>query len=387
MKQNKSILVFGGGDLQISIIEECKKYNLQTVVIDPNPNAIASKIADIFEVVPGNNFEKTCEVVENNNISAIITSATDKPLIMMAKIAEKFHFPFFPIDTAILSTDKFLMKQKFIENKIPCANGFLIEKNSLLEITLPVIIKPRDNSGSRGVIYCSTKQELANTIEESFKYTKLNTILCEEVIQGKEYSIETIHYKGNNKILQITEKITTNFPYNVEIGHIQPSELTDYQISEIDKIINKISSAFKFTNCASHTEIKINEQGIFVIETSPRLGGDFITSKLVPLSTGINMEKALIDIALNYIPVYNESFFKSSAIFYFNFEDKNIVNFDFLKKIKEVEGVKEVRLDLKTGEKGNKITNSLERYGYVVLQKNNRKELLKLKEYLFSLIK
>ena len=195
--------------------------------------------------------------------------------------------------------------------------------------------------------------------------SKKGNVLVEELIDGPEYSIESLHYKGKTHVLQFTQKQTTSFPYNVELGHIQPADLTDKQKKEIGEIINKIAAIFKFDNCASHTELKICNGKIVVIETSPRLGGDFITSKLVPLSTGINMEKLLIKIAVgeevgedDFVPGIK----RCSAIRFFNLTEGEIIFIGDLGKIKKVAGFKEYNFDLKKGDSINKITSSLNRY-------------------------
>ena len=84
----KAMLIFGGSDFQLSLIKQCKSMGFYTVVIDPNPNAIGKEYADAFEIVGGQDFEGTCKVVEEYNINAITTAATDKPLVMMARIAK-----------------------------------------------------------------------------------------------------------------------------------------------------------------------------------------------------------------------------------------------------------------------------------------------------------
>lgn len=131
---------------------------LYTVGIDPSQDASCKDMVEAFEIVGGQDFEKTIEVADRYKVRGIITAATDKPLVMMARVAEKLRLPFFRIETAECSTDKLLMKQKFQEAGIPCANGFLLhsmEELTNLNVDYPVIVKPRDNSGSRGVIYCT----------------------------------------------------------------------------------------------------------------------------------------------------------------------------------------------------------------------------------------
>ena len=152
MKERKSVLVFGCGELQKSIIGRAHNMGLYVVGIDPCKDAFCKDSVDAFEVVGGQDYEGTCAVVEKYGIDAIVTAATDKPLVMMARIAEKYGFPFYSIETAQWSTDKFQMKQRFMEGGVPCAKGRLVKSVSEVEdFEYPVIIKPRDNSGSRGV--------------------------------------------------------------------------------------------------------------------------------------------------------------------------------------------------------------------------------------------
>lgn len=361
----------------MSVIGKCKELNYFTVVADPNPNAEGKKIADAFETVEGGDFEKTCAVVEKYSVKAIITAATDKPLVMMAKIAEKYGFSSFSEETAIISTDKFLMKKAFWENGIPCADGRLISKiDDSLEF--PLILKPRDNSGSRGIVFCQTSHEAEDGLSEALSFSKKESVLIEEFIGGKEYSVEALHFDGQSRVLQITEKITTQHPYNVELGHIQPAELDSVTVKKIENLVNEIAVAMKFQNCASHTELKINDKGIFIIETSPRMGGDFITSRLVPLSTGIEMEKALIKIAFGLSPQISQKEKRASAVFYFDFKKEKVKNPAFLSEMKNRQGVVDLTFRLEEGMPIPKIKNSLDRYGHIILTADNRQTLLEL---------
>ena len=381
MKPNKSVLVFGCGELQQSIIGRAHRMGLYVVGIDPCADAYCKNDLDAFEIVDGQDFEGTCAVVEKYGIDAIVTAATDKPLVMMARIAEKYGFPFFSVDTAQWSTDKFLMKQKFLEGGVPCARGRLISKPEEAEgLYYPVIVKPRDNSGSRGVKLCQSKEELQDCLQEALHNSHLNTVLVEEYIEGQEYSIEGLHYDGKTEILQFTEKKTTEFPYNVELGHKQPANLTIAQKDEIRGIVSKVAQCLLFENCPSHTELKINEKGIFVIETSPRLGGDYITSTLVPLSTGINMEDLLLNIALgNEIDVHTGRYDKASGVFFFCMPEGIVQSIDpKIHTICSWPGVYDFNLKLREGDTIPMITSSLHRYGELIICADDRETIIHL---------
>ena len=391
MMSNKSILIFGTGPLQQSLIERCKLKGLFTVGIDPNPDAECKKSVDAFKVVAGDDFETTVAVAQKYNISGVITAATDKPLVMMARVAEKLHLPFFSVETALNSTDKLLMKNKFIDVGLPCAKGYVINNArelAELNVTYPVIVKPRDNSGSRGVIYCENHTSAAVALEEALSYTKKGNVLIEEFIEGQEYSIEGIHYNGEHHLIQFTEKTTTDFPYNVEIAHTQHADISPQQQNKIKKLITQIGQTLGFENCASHTELKINSRGIFIIETSPRLGGDFISSTLVPLSIGINMEDVLIDLAsntdctgLNLTPASN----KYAGIRYFTFKPGRLKTPGKLYKSLQIQGIIKYQLDIKRGDIVKQIESSIDRYGYIIVKAENKERIQNIFESLSNL--
>lgn len=352
---------------------------LYTVGIDPMADATCRDAVDAFEVVGGQDFEGTCAIVEKYGINAIVTAATDKPLVMMARIAEKYGFPFYSVETAQWSTDKFQMKYRFELGDVPHAQGRPISKVEEAEgLVFPVIVKPRDNSGSRGVKLCRNAEELKVSIEEALENSKLDTVLVEEFIEGPEYSIEGLHHDGKNEVIQFTEKKTTEFPYNVELGHKQPANLTEEQKTAIREIVSKIGKAMNFVNCPSHSELKINDRGIFVIETSPRLGGDYITSTLTPLSTGINLEDQLLHIALGEsVDTKTGRVEKASGVHFFCLPEGRVEKIDTkaLEEAKNWPGIYSLNIKLKEGDEVHQITSSLNRYGEFIVTAKNREEL------------
>ena len=384
-QDKKAVLIFGVGPLQQSIINRAKKMGLYTVGIDPCEDATCSRDVDAFEVVGGQNYEGTCAVVEKYGIDAIVTAATDKPLVMMARIAEKYGFPFYSVETAQWSTDKFQMKQRFELGDVPHAKGRLVKSvDETDDMVYPVIVKPCDNSGSRGVKLCRTKEELEQSMAEALEYSKLDSVLVEEFIEGPEYSIEGLHYDGKSEVIQFTEKKTTEFPYNVELGHIQPANISEENKQKIREIVAKIGKTLKFENCPSHTELKINERGIFVIETSPRLGGDYITSTLTPLSTGINLEDQLLHIALGEkVNTQTGRVEKASGVCFLSLPCGKVTAIDpAINEISTWSNVYSFATSLKVGDEIHPITSSLNRYGQFIVKGGTREKVVSsLDEY------
>lgn len=381
MDKRKTIIVFGVGELQCSIIRRARAMGLRVVGIDPDAEAFGRAECDAFEVVGGQDYEGTCAVVDKYGINAIVTAATDKPLVMMARIAEKYHFPFYSVKTAEWSTDKYQMKQRFEMGGVQHAKGKIIHSCAeVVGIQFPLICKPRDNSGSRGVKLCRSIDELQESMDEALANSHLDTVLVEEYIEGQEYSIESLHYGGKTEVIQFTEKKTTTFPYNVELGHKQPANLTEEQREEIRDIVGRIAKCMDFTNCPSHTELKINDKGTFVIETSPRLGGDFITSTLTPLSTGISLEDQLLHIALGEpVDTVTGRVDTASAVCFLSLPVGIVDSIDTaIKDVSSWPNVCEFEFKLKTGDKVNQITSSLNRYGQFIVSGEDRNEVDRL---------
>jgi len=374
-----NLLIFGGGDLQVSIICNAKELGYYVIVIDPNGDAIGKSIADRFIKVAGNDFEKTLEIVKEYKVKGIVTAATDKPLLMMARIAEAMNFNFPSYRSIEDSINKALFKNVLISNGFACAKGDTFTRENLPvpdNVDYPVIIKPTNSSGSRGVVLCETPEDFFRSVDEAFLESK-DEILIEEYLEGDEVSVEALVYNKKVRIIQITDKVITKPPYNVEIGQIQPSIYREKYLERIQDYLQKLIEVLELDNCAIHPEFIITKRGLFLIEMGPRLGGDFITSHLVPLSTGINMEKALIQIATKEEVKIEDSKSNAAMVQFFNFPEGQVVKKDVDINYFYSKYPKLVLLEsrLKKGDKIRRISNSLNRYGHFILSSNNRFQL------------
>lgn len=387
----KNVLVFGAGELQGSLIENVKKLNCRVIAIDPDSNAPCRYLADVFESVGANDFEKTLSIAKKYRISGIVTSSTDKPLRMMAKIAESLNLIFPSVNAVRLATDKCLMKRAFVKHKIPCARGFLVNKNLYINnyssgVNFPVVVKPVDSSGSRGVVICNNVIEMEQAVERAMKFTKKKRVLIEEYIEGKEISVESLTYEGRTYIIQITDKLTSLPPYNVELGHTEPSGLSEHLQNMVKELVVEVIQALSLDNCACHTEIKINRDIPYVIEIGARLGGDFITSHLVPLSTGVNMEQLLTLIACGEHPVIEKKSLGGSAIRYLSLPAGKVATVPDLNFLKYNTFVRRYKLSIKEGDIVEPVTDSLNRHGYVITTGKNARDAASIAENMIKQI-
>lgn len=379
----ETILIFGGGDNQLTLIKASKERGYFTVVIDPNETASGKEISDVFEVIAPKDFDSTCKVVEKYNIKGIATAQMENPLLLMAQIAEKYNFIFPSVEQIKRARNKFLMKQAFLKAGVPCANGKLfragemISSENLDDLQFPLIIKPSDAFSSRGVLKVNNFDQIISNENFTRTFSSDGSLIIEEFIEGKEYSIESITYKGITNIIQYTEKIITDYPFTVEMGHIQPAELDDIQKVEIDKIVKKAIDALELDNCATHTELMLTKTGPKIIEIGARLGGDYISSYLTLHSTGINMDAAVADIAMGNEPDTTKKISHCSGIFYFHLgESKKVAEIKNWKDVLEFNNVVFANLLIGQGEIIQPLTDSAKRSGFIILESNTKKDLL-----------
>lgn len=388
-----SILIFGGGDLQISIIKKAKKLGYKTIVLDPNSNAPGKNYCDKFYDIAGDDYERTLEVAKFHKVVGVVTAATDHPILMMCRIAEALNLPFPTFNSCETLLNKGKFKDFLRDSNINHAKGSVYNFDEIIDknaINFPVILKPIKNSGSRGVLKCEKKENFERDITECKSFCSKGPFIIEEFISGDEISVEAFVINNKVQIVQITDKIITSPPYNVELGHIQPSKY-DGKREGIENILQKIVDKLDLNNCVLHPEIKIDNGKLIIIEIGPRLGGDNITSLLVPLSTGIDMEALQINIStgkkidLNFL--HNHS-----LISFLDFlEDKKVIDEISFEQLNNFfPEIVEFRCSLKKGDIIKPITNSLNRYGYFVISNEYRLDLLKkekaIKDYLSNKI-
>lgn len=298
----------------------------------------------------------------------------EKPLLMMAEIAEKYNFPFPTVDSVRNARNKYLMKNCFLENGVPCAKGILIIDNGELgsidvnNIGYPCIMKPADAFSSRGVYVVNSKEEIKNNWQTTSNFSSDGSVIIEEFLKGDEVSVEGVIYDNQTKIIQITDKLITEYPYTVELGHFQPSKYSETHFDKIFSIVKSGNKSLGLNNCAFHAELKIDDNSIKIVEIGARLGGDFITSHLVPLSTGVNIEGIAIDISLGNRPSIESGFSEGSAIVYLDLPEGKIREIGNIDKLYKDESIKKIKLFVNEGDRVKKIKDSSDRSGYVIVQ-------------------
>lgn len=379
----KKILIIGASILQLPAIIRAKDLGFYVATCDYNPNAIGIKYADEFFNVSTIDIDGVVSVAKKFNPDGIMTLATDMPIRSVAAASRALGLPGISIETAIKATDKGEMIKAFKEQGVETPWFFIINNkdefdNVIEKLNFPCIIKPTDNSGSRGVILVNRKKDLIDAYLYSKNESRNGSVIIEEFMSGSEVSVEIMVVEDHPHVLAITDKKTTGAPYFVEMGHAQQSQLPKENIEKIKDISIRAVKAVGIKEGPAHVEIMLTSEGPKMVELGARLGGDNITTHLVPLSTGIDMIEATIKILTGEKPVVIPEFQKGSAIRYFSVPSGRIVSIDGLDVAQAIEGVKQVTLLKSVGDNVNQIRSSNDRIGFVIAQSDNTQKAINI---------
>lgn len=374
----KKLAIIGASYLQLPLIEKAKKRGIETHIFAWKCEDVGEKAADFFYPISIVEKERILSKCREIGIDGICSIASDLAMVTVNYVAEKMNLIGNSSECVEVSTNKHKMRKCFEKHGDPSPKSFLVQSVSDLEgieIDYPVIVKPIDRSGSRGITKLESRDGLETAIEWAKQQGFEKYALVEEFVTGNEYSVEFISWEGKHHFLALTQKYTTGSPNFIETGHLEPAEVCkDVQ----EKIINVVTHALNSLGIqygASHSELKISDDGeIKIIEIGGRMGGDCIGSSLVEMSTGFDFVNAVIDIALGIEPKIIKSKELIAAIrFVFEQKDIDVWN-EILKRAPQLIAEYDIREI-----SDEKVTDSSTRFGYYILTANSFAEI---EEYL-----
>ncbi len=376
----KKIMILGAGILQLPAIERAIEMGLGVIAVDMNPSAVGFGVPGVVkEIISTIDIPAILESAKKHQIDGIITLASDMPMQSVAVVSYEMGLVGISKDTALKATNKAFMRDALKKAEVPVPLYFRVNgKEAFIDAVEKVkaagykcIVKPADNSGSRGVDLLKDGTDLNAAYEYTARYSRSGEIVVEEFMEGSEVSVETLAVDGNVHVIQITDKLTTGAPYFVEMGHSQPSRLSDEMKSKIAKVAIAANKAIGIQNGPSHTEIKVTKDGPKIVELGARLGGDCITTHLVPLSTGVDMVECCIRIALGEKPDISPKWNKGSAIRYLKTGTGIVKEINGIEEARELPGIRQVSIVHGVGENVGEIKSSVDRVGFVIAQADN----------------
>ena len=303
------ILILGAGVMQGPALKIAAEMGLEVVAADADPNAPCACLAHRFEKVDLKDRagieELGRSLLENGGLGGIMTAGTDFSATV-AWAAEKLSLPGIPYETALDASDKGRMRERFRAAGVPSPNFIVLqnipEEGSALPFPLPAVVKPVDNMGSRGCRRVDNFSELENAVAEAFSFSRSGRAIVEEYMDGPEFSVDALVYKGEIIICGIADRHIFFPPYFIEMGHTMPSAKDPALLNSLLDVFCAGVKALGIDNGAAKGDIKLTSRGPMIGEIAARLSGGYMSGWTYPYSSGVLPTRGAIEIALGRKP-------------------------------------------------------------------------------------
>lgn len=322
----KKIVIIGASDFQHPLILKAREMGYETHVFAWRVGATGACDADVFYEISITEKERILEICRELRPSAVVTAGSDLANITVQYLTERLGLPGNSRECVLNTTNKYYMRKALKKAGIPVPWFQAVRRGETVEPpSYPVIVKPTDRSGSRAINCVEEPSKLEEAISCAIQQSFEKAAIVESCLYGAEYSVETISFQRKHVCLAITKKFTTGSPHYIEVGHLEPAPLEPAMAKKVEETVFCALDALGVEYGAGHSELRIDRNGeIHIIEIGSRMGGDCIGSDLVPLSTGYDYLRMVVDAASGKKPEIGEKKENAAAIrFFMNRQDWN----------------------------------------------------------------
>lgn len=299
-------LVLAGGFPQIELLRQLYSRGIETVLADYYEEPVAKPYADKFYRVSTLDIPAITEVAKVEEVDFLITCCTDQALLTVARVSEDLGLPcYLDHQTGLNVTNKQYMKKVFNAHGIPTAKHTIMaafNEEQIAGMEFPLIVKPVDCNSSKGVKRVENTEELKAAVETAIRYSRTDTAIVEEFIDGEELSVDVYIEDGKAHVLSVSslDKIANNDKFVIFRGRYS-AEVVARVHALVQGIAQQIADAFGLKNSPMLIQMITDGKRAAVLEFSARTGGG-IKFQLIKKASGFDVISAVIDLTMGKKP-------------------------------------------------------------------------------------
>ncbi len=385
----KTLLVIGAGLEAVPGIELARQMGLRVVASDMNPQAPGFAVADDCLIASTYDVEATveaaCRYHRQHPLAGVLCIATDVPHTVAA-VAHALNLPGIPLDSARLAVDKLAMKECFYQASLPvpwfCQISSEAELREVIAARgLPLVIKPVDSRGARGVLRLTETVDSAWAFGYARSFSPSGRVMVEEYLNGPQVSTESLVVDGvahtpgfSDRNYEFLERYA---PHIIENGGELPSFLDASIQQAVMDLVGHAARAMGIANGVVKGDIVVHQGKPAIIELADRLSGGYFCTHEIPLNTGVDLVGAAIRLAIGEKPTADQltpRFQKGVAQRYL-FPAPGIVRaVEGEKEAREMEGIALCEVRVKPGDRVSPVDSHPARAGVVIAVGRDREE-------------
>ena len=308
--RSKTILILGGGTMQLPAIRTARQAGWRVVVADGNPEPDGKDLADVFLNVDLKDTagleREAARLARVGGLDGVFTAGTDFSA-SVAWVAGRLGLPGIPHETALGATDKSRMRELFARHGVPHPRFARVRaEDDVLEscrhLGFPLVVKPVDNMGARGVRRVDDAADLVQSCAAALSLSRTSTASVEEYMEGPELSLDAVVHRGVVTICGIADRHIYFPPHFVELGHTMPTRLDAAVVARVEEVFREGIRALGIHTGAAKGDIKLTPEGPKIGEIAARLSGGYMSGWTYPYSSGVNVTEAALRVAVGLDP-------------------------------------------------------------------------------------
>lgn len=383
----KKIMILGGDKNQLPLIKKAKEIGLYIILCDFRDYVPGITLSDVHYQINTLNPELLIQVGNKERPDGILTNS-EPSFVSMATAAERLGLPCLSLERTKLFKNKFLMREFCSEHRLlspryKCCNNVEEALDFFNELQRKCIIKPLDNSASRGVFSVNSENDIKTHFDQSLAASSADSpaVLIEEYIIGTEFTIDGLMTSKGHRCLAISEKKHYDYNENVACQLLFDNQNNKFDYNQLrkenDHLVNLIGIPFGLT----HAEYKYSDGKFYLIEIQARGGGNYIATDIVPFISGVDGYKEQLrwavgdEVDVEYS--YDHLSSRCAVLHFFNTPGRDGIVKD-IKGLDVLDSLREqvlYHLNFKVGDTIHEAKDDTTRIGWYILKSPNRTDL------------
>jgi biotin carboxylase len=301
-ERRKKLMILGAGPFQVPGIRKAVELGYYVISVDDRPHNIGHKFSHQYLNCSTTERENLAHQAEELAIDGICTFSSDVAVPSVGYVCDRLRLPGVSLATARRMSTKHLFREAQQQANLPhprfVAGQSLDELPTLVgALRFPVVVKPVDSSGSRGVRLLTHRSvsELGSAFSVAQRFSASGVVCVEEFVEAKEFGGDGTLSGGQLAFVAITEKHLADF---VVTGHSLPSTLSQDDRRRVRLAIEDCCRAVGYCEGPVNFDVKVSPECVIVLEMSARNGGNGIPA-VIKRATDVDVEEATIRLAVS----------------------------------------------------------------------------------------
>ena len=378
----KKIMILGAGIYQVPLIKTAKKLGYYTIVVSIVGNYPGFEFADKVYYEDTTNYQKILTIAQDEKIDGIVTAGTDVAVPTIGKVCDSLGLKGISFESAKIASNKMLMKKAFEEYGVRTARfrevpfDSEIIKKEVENLSLPLMFKAVDTSGSRGIIRVNSYDEFPEAMEYTKKATKLDYFIIEEFVEGEEFGAQAFVLDGKIQFILPHGDYVFKGDTGVPVGHYAPYSVSEEVLQDTSIKLKNAIDAMKLNNCAINADFILSNGQVYVLEIGGRSGATCL-AELTSIYFDFDYYEKMLQVAIGEkVSFESQSKTPNASMLLTSSKSGRIVTQE-VEKIDD-SNVVEIQFDYQKGDHVNIFKVGPDRMGHVITKGATLEDAVKL---------